>query len=154
MRLDPKATSLPSLWREVFDEVSATYPDREGRLLEEVSAEAICPADRFRMGQVFRNVIDNSFAACEKMVKTSIVCRNGVLGGRPALEIVFRDHRPDMDEEQLRRLFEPFYTTRPTGTGLGMAIAIRIIEAHGGRIAAGNAHPGASITIWLPRGSP
>ena len=54
-----------------------------------------------------------------------------------------------------QRIFEPFYTTKTKGTGLGMAIARRIVEAHGGRIAAGEGTArGAEIVITLPRGEP
>jgi signal transduction histidine kinase len=54
--------------------------------------------------------------------------------------------------EQARRIFEPFYTTKTKGTGLGMAIAQRIVKAHGGEIAVGSsAGRGAEIIITLPR---
>ena len=51
------------------------------------------------------------------------------------------------------RIFEPFYTTKHQGTGLGMAIAKRIVEAHGGEIHVGPAGPGAEMVLLLPGGS-
>ncbi len=55
----------------------------------------------------------------------------------PAIRIAFRDNGPGLTVEQETRLFEPFYTTKTHGTGLGMAISRRIVEAHGGWIAVG-----------------
>jgi signal transduction histidine kinase len=51
-------------------------------------------------------------------------------------------------------MFEPFFTTKTNGTGLGMAIAQRIVEAHGGSIRAGNHKPGTVIEVILPKGVP
>ena len=66
-----------------------------------------------------------------------------------------RDHGPGLGPEQKQRLFEPFFTTKTKGTGLGMAITKRIVEAHGGQIAVGEgAGPGAEIILILPRGNP
>jgi signal transduction histidine kinase len=57
-----------------------------------------------------------------------------------------------MSIEQRQRAFEPFYTTKPKGTGLGMSIAQRIVEAHGGRIEIGAANgAGTEIVTYLPR---
>jgi len=77
------------------------------------------------------------------------------LDGRPALRIAVRDNGPGLSPEQRQRIFDPFFTTKTKGTGLGMAIAKRIIDAHGGRIAVGNvAGPGAEILLTLPRDVP
>ena len=61
-----------------------------------------------------------------------------------------RDNGPGFPEEMRRRAFEPFQTTKPTGTGLGMAISRRIVEAHGGEVALGDG-PGGEVVITLPR---
>ena len=84
-----------------------------------------------------------------------IRCRAAELDGHPALRVAVRDHGPGLDPEQRQRIFEPFYTTKTKGTGLGMSITKRIVEAHGGRIAVGEgAGPGAEIILTLPRGTP
>jgi signal transduction histidine kinase len=59
-----------------------------------------------------------------------------------------------MTPEQRARIFEPFYTTKTSGTGLGMAIARRIVEAHGGEIGAVDCSSGAEIVVKVPRAAP
>jgi signal transduction histidine kinase len=73
-------------------------------------------------------------------------------GRRSALAVSFHDQGPGLTEEQERRIFEPFYTTKTKGTGLGMAIAQRIVSAHGGSITAAGGPKGATIEVTLPRG--
>ena len=78
-----------------------------------------------------------------------------VLDDRPAIRVSVRDNGPGLAPEQRPRIFDPFYTTRTKGTGLGLPIARRIVEAHGGRIAAGEGGgPGAEFVITLPKGEP
>ena len=48
--------------------------------------------------------------------------------------VVVRDSGPGLDSKSLERLFEPFYTTKPQGMGMGLAICRSIIEAHAGRL--------------------
>jgi signal transduction histidine kinase len=102
--------------------------------------------------QVFRNVLENALAACKDPVEITIVCATTTWHGKPALRIAVRDNGPGLNAEQCQRIFEPFFTTKTKGTGLGMAIAKRIVEAHGGSIAVGaGGLGGAEILISLPR---
>jgi two-component system, NtrC family, sensor histidine kinase HydH len=67
------------------------------------------------------------------------------------LLIAVRDRGPGIDPDDAERIFEPFYTRRTRGTGLGLALARRIVERHGGRISASNRpERGAEIEISLP----
>jgi len=67
--------------------------------------------------------------------------------------IAVRDSGPGLDAESLDRLFETFYTTKPEGMGMGLAISRSIIEAHRGRLwATANAPRGAVFQLTLPTG--
>jgi signal transduction histidine kinase len=68
------------------------------------------------------------------------------------VEIRIRDNGPGLEPRARREVFEPFFTTKSKGTGLGMAIAKRILDAHGGVIAVGDVGaPGAEFVLTLPR---
>src|SRR5262249_17599265 len=67
------------------------------------------------------------------------------------VEIDVTDTGPGIPADVRERVFEPFFTTRPRGTGLGLAVARQIVEAHGGTIAAGDRPGGgARFTLRLP----
>ena len=73
------------------------------------------------------------------------------VGDRAVVQVQLQDNGPGLGYEQRRNLFEPFFTTKTQGTGLGMAIARRIVEAHEGTIRLGDDQgSGASIVITLP----
>jgi signal transduction histidine kinase len=67
--------------------------------------------------------------------------------------VAVRDTGPGLDPQSLDRLFEAFYTTKPHGLGMGLAISRSIIEAHGGRLwATTNVPHGAAFQFTLPMG--
>src|SRR5262249_857093 len=67
--------------------------------------------------------------------------------------VTVRDAGPGIDPQDLDRLFDAFYTTKPNGLGLGPAISGRIIEAYGGRLwVTPNTGPGATFQFTLPTG--
>jgi signal transduction histidine kinase len=66
--------------------------------------------------------------------------------------VAVRDTGPGLCPESLSRLFEPFYTTKPDGMGMGLSICRSIIEAHGGRLWATRCEPrGALFQFTVPR---
>jgi signal transduction histidine kinase len=107
------------------------------------------------MGQVFRNILENGLAAGRPPVVFAVRAEAADLDGQPAIRIAFRDNGPGLGPEQRQKVFDPFYTTKAKGTGLGMAITKRIVEAHGGQITVGEVDaPGAVFLVTLPRGMP
>jgi PAS domain S-box-containing protein len=147
---------LATIWREAWRQVMAGSPGREASLTEDTAdLDLYCRVDRYRLSQVFRNALENSAAAVTGPLRVSITCRPAHLAGRDALRISVIDNGPGLDAEQRRRIFEPFYTTKTKGTGLGMPISRRIVEAHGGQITVGEGGPPvAEIVLVLPRDGP
>jgi signal transduction histidine kinase len=149
--LDRSPLRITEPWREAWELLSAERKGRTARLGEHLRARnLLVDADRFRLVQVFRNLFDNSLAAASDPVAIDVTCEPAELRGRPALRIRVRDNGRGLSSEERRRLFEPFYTTKPTGTGLGTAIAQRLVEAHGGTIEVGDSSPsGTEIVLTL-----
>jgi hypothetical protein len=100
---------------------------------------------------VFRNILENALAVCEDPVVIEVSYSYTVLNGDAVLQIGIHDNGPGLSPEQKERIFEPFFTTKTQGTGLGMAIVKRIVDAQGGLISARNRESGgAEIVINLP----
>jgi signal transduction histidine kinase len=79
----------------------------------------------------------------------------GQLRGEPAVRIEIADSGQGMEQGVRERALDPFFTTRPSGTGLGLPIVHRIIEAHGGEIHLESEEgQGTTVTLLLPLGPP
>jgi signal transduction histidine kinase len=103
--------------------------------------------DRDQMKQAFYNVIKNSFEAMK---------RRGILRIRTDMDgahvmISFTDTGGGMSAESLSRVFEPYFTTKSSGSGLGLLIVRRIVREHGGEMAIeSNEGKGLTLTLRLP----
>ncbi len=107
--------------------------------------------DDEQIRQVFMTLAVN---ACEAMEKNGTLEITAERAGEQRVRVSFKDSGPGIDPEGLERMFEPFFTTKDGGTGLGLAMANKIVTAHGGSIEFRNAERGAVFTIVLPVGSP
>jgi signal transduction histidine kinase len=108
--------------------------------------------DRVQVQQVLLNLVLNGIDAMQAVTERSrelrIRAQPHVAG---SVLVVVQDTGIGLDAQSLARLFEPFYTTKPEGMGLGLAISRTIIEAHGGRLwATPNDGPGATFQFTLP----
>ncbi|MEP6937962.1 MAG: ATP-binding protein [Chthoniobacterales bacterium] len=103
--------------------------------------------DRDQIKQVFYNVIKNSFEAMK---------RRGILRIRTDMDdthvlVSFTDTGGGISAENLSRMFEPYFTTKATGSGLGLLIVRRIVREHGGELAVESSEgKGLTLTIRLP----
>jgi PAS domain S-box-containing protein len=156
IHLDLSVCRLANLWREAWEDLAPLREGKAAELREETgSMECECVADAFRLKQVFRNLLENALAAGGAPPRVEVHCAHAKIGGREVVRVAVRDNGPGFDPEQRPKLFEPFHTTKIRGTGLGLAICKRVVEAHGGRIEAGEgAGPGAEVIITLPRRQP
>ena len=104
-------------------------------------------ADPQQLKQVFLNLVLNSLEAMNGQGQLAL--QTTTHDGELAVTIT--DNGPGIPAKALPHIFEPFYTTKPTGTGLGLAVVQGIIKEHRGRVhvESKNGH-GTSIRIYLP----
>jgi signal transduction histidine kinase len=126
-----------------------------GKLEVQVDIDSDLPlvrGDPFRLREAFFNIIHNGIQAMDGKGRLRVtVQRNDAPGGRPGLEVRVADSGCGLDEEGIRQMFKPFYTTRPGGTGLGLGAVKNTLQAHRGEITV-TSEPGqgATVMIWLP----
>lgn len=158
----PEAVMQPvdviSLMREAVFMQKQAYPELQFQMFFP-KVQIIWPCDSQQIFQVFVNLLQNAVNA---------IVEQGVGGQGPSggvgkivttvtreddvLKIVIEDNGPGFPRKKRERLFEPYYTTRAKGTGLGMAIVLRIVTEHSGTLNLLDAqgHPGARVEIQIP----
>jgi signal transduction histidine kinase len=142
--LSPRETDVAGLLRAAADHAGAD------------PVEVVTPAgaaawrlDPERMDQVLINLLINARQASPAGEPVTLAA--AIRGTRLALEV--SDRGPGFDPGIVETVFEPFQTGRLHGTGLGLHLARRIVERHGGTIAAGNREGGGAVVrIELPAG--
>jgi PAS domain S-box-containing protein len=153
LKIDKRICDLRDVVTEAWRLIEPERRNRDASLqIDAESSNTKCLADPLQMEQVFRNLLENSLAACHDPVVIKVTIEEWAAPSEQIHASVF-DNGPGLTTEQQSRAFEPFYTTKSKGTGLGMAITRRIVEAHEGQIQIGNAPQGGAIVgITLPRG--
>lgn len=114
------------------------------------------PFDRNFLGEVLDAIVVNAFEAMNGGGQVTIrSLRLDANGEAPSVALTVTDTGPGIDPSRLMRIFDLFYTTKPSGTGIGLAMAKRLMECQGGRIEVASDPPRATtFTIRLPGGPP
>jgi len=133
------------------------WADFLARLAEQVQVRvhelpqmAACEVDPAQLTQALLNLIKNAHESGAPPDSVEIALRR--VAGDWRIEV--RDRGSGMSDSVLRNALVPFYSTKRSGTGLGLALAREIVEAHGGRIALANRDGGGLVvSLWLPAGT-
>lgn len=142
--------------RDIVDEalgIAKYYKGGKTRLIE-VDLEPNLPplhGRRDQLVQVVFNLVLNAIDATEKGGRIAV----SAVSSDDGIRLSLIDEGHGIAEEQMARLFTPYFTTKKHGTGLGLFVTKRIVEQHGGRLSVtSEAGTGTTFEVWLPIDSP
>jgi len=117
----------------------------------QLEAEVVVPMDTERMRRCMINLLDNAHQAIlSREDRGGLVSIHTETSG-DRVRVRISDNGPGISDESLVRIFEPLFSTRVYGVGLGLPIARQIAEAHGGGLRLSNGSAGGTVAeIWLP----
>ena len=143
----PKPRLAPVDWRHFVARLEGTTAFNLGAPLPE--RDVVCDASQLE--QVLINLLKNAAESGSSPADISVTVRPTNDGNTSGWTIEVADRGSGLTEEVLRDALLPFYSTKPSGTGLGLTLCREIVEAHGGRLSLANREGGgATMTIWLP----
>src|SRR5205823_14739299 len=146
-------TEINDTIRDLLRIVHAEAVGRDVTVTAEVDSDGCrVLADRAQLLQVFLNLTLNAFEAMSAIrpdARHLVIHAGG--NGNGEIVVSVRDSGPGFPEGMVEQLFEPFFSTKAEGTGMGLAISRSIIEAHGGTLSGENCdNGGACFTVRLP----
>jgi two-component system sensor histidine kinase PilS (NtrC family) len=151
--------SFGSLWEEVESVLGTKLQAvKDGRVRLSASwkpTNLSIWADFGQMRQALLNLAQNGVEAMPDggtvNVLSEVTSRDGRFDGEAGVEIVVQDSGPGIPDDMRDRIFEPFYTSKAKGTGLGLAVVKRIVEGHGGEVRmVETSEAGTAFRIWIP----
>lgn len=137
--LDRAINDALERWPEVPIRVEREYPKNGFNIV----------ADATLLERAFSNLVANAY---EAMLPQGGVLKIHAIGDATAVSITFADTGPGVPSDLHEQIFNPFFTTKPTGTGLGLPIVAKIVDQHGGSLRLTEAgEVGATFEVRLPR---
>ncbi len=158
-RLTLAPQDLHRIWEEILNFSKEELDARRLTLVRDFPPDLPPVAvDGNRMRQVFLNILKNAMEATGPGGRLTVRTRRVAEGpagpgtaGAGGVEVMVEDTGPGIAAEDRERIFELFYTTKTSGSGLGLPICRRIVEDHGGMITVGDGPGGGSqCVIWFP----
>ncbi|MFA5097476.1 MAG: ATP-binding protein [Candidatus Margulisiibacteriota bacterium] len=142
---------LKELAGEALDFVKPQYDAKGVSLSLESKGKMKISADMQKLFQVFLNLLQNAESAVEKGGRVEIELSRICPEGRDQVEIKISDNGCGISKQDLKNIFDPFFTCRYGGTGLGLTVVHGIIKSHGGFIEVDSKEgEGTAFTIRMP----
>jgi signal transduction histidine kinase len=131
LQLDLKGVDIRDTIRQVYETCRTKADAKHITLTIYLPATPVTTTiDSFQIERALINLIDNAIDASQSEAKVTVTA----IKRRKEIVITIKDQGIGMDNETLKNLFRPFYTTKNEGTGLGMPISKKVIEAHAGTL--------------------
>lgn len=145
--LHPEHVQLGPLLQEILGQIRHQQPLEQVELIQQYAELPAIPGDRERLRQVFTNIILNALQAMAGAGRLTVT--TGL--EQQLATVTISDSGPGIPAELQEKVFNPFFTTKRQGTGLGLSVSYGIIQAHGGTLELDAEHaPGACFRISLP----
>jgi len=151
-----RVVNLNEIVREVLRLLHSDFLGRETAVETDLLAGLpSIHADPVHLQQVLMNLLINSMEAMQAtppQKRRIVICTR--MEAESLVLISVRDHGGGLPKENLEKIFDGFYSTKPNGMGMGLTIVRSIVEAHGGTLGAENSEGGARFSIRLPVSRP
>ncbi|MFZ0038439.1 MAG: ATP-binding protein, partial [Candidatus Acidiferrales bacterium] len=151
LELSYEAVPVGALINRVAEEIQEAVP---GSIIRADGDFMEIPCDEALLRQALLNLTRNAAEAVRERGSAGRVTISGSVQdrlGRPWQRIAVADNGPGIPDQDLSKIFLPFYTTKSEGTGLGLAVVQKVAMQHGGTVEARNhADGGAEFILWLP----
>jgi two-component system, NtrC family, sensor histidine kinase PilS len=149
-RQQPEVIGLAEFMTTLCDEIAQAEHIAKGQIVIRIPDDILAIFDRGHLNQIVWNLVRNAWQHCRKKEESIIVtARPGYMGDAVICEL--NDDGPGIPTDARGHLFEPFFTTRPGGTGLGLYIARELADANGAALELLPKGPGAHFRLTLKR---
>lgn len=160
-KLELRPERIPEIVERALETAAASFPDA-GVNVERNYAPNLpeIPADGQLLEQVFVNLITNAFQAMQGQAGSSekilrIAIEPEISNGEPGVAVFIEDTGPGVPPELREQIFNPFFTSKKDGVGLGLSIVAKIVDDHRGTIRLEENTPrGARFHVFLPQAGP
>ena len=148
LELKKEKTRFSDLIRHTVKLIEAQAQKNKITIDMDIDTDApLTEVDSDKIKQVLLNIFLNSLAAMEKGGRLTVM----LLPGRGYLSVIISDTGVGIEKNNLPRIYDPYFTSKPAGTGLGLAVVQKIMEAHGGHInVESTAGQGTKIFLKFP----
>lgn len=140
----PQPQPVSVAWGPFLDGLRGFWPELE------IGEPPATPGffDRAQIQQVIINLVKNAHEVGGPIAEVKVTIEAGVEGG---CRISVLDRGPGIPDELMQNVFLPFFTTKPSGSGLGLALSREIVELHQGRLGLARRDGGGmAVSVWLP----
>ena len=152
LQLDLRPSDIKSLIEKSLNSVHDLHLDSKIEVRKNFEAGLPpVPLDLDLSELVFANLFQNAYDAMPEGGQLSVAASRARSDGKQGVEIEIADTGPGIPEENKEQIFNPFFTTKKTGVGLGLSIVSKIVDNHGGRIRVGSrGGAGACFRLFFP----
>lgn len=145
--LASEQVDIPRLLEEILAQINHQQPTAGVDIVRRFESLPPIPGDRERLRQVFTNIILNALQAMAGTGSLTLKTETDA----EQVHVSITDTGPGIPAEIREKIFNPFFTTKQQGTGLGLSVSYGIVQAHNGSISLTSSNNGSSFLICLPR---